>query len=113
MAGYRVGAILSLNSPEAGVLALALPSGTPSLIFEFSDGGSVTSLGAIVRTESGEELKSGVTDLVVALEFWADEARNCALPGSEFVIWYGGYVGSGRVDESSPLPEGQAEPNDA
>ena len=112
MAGYQVRAIMSLAAPEEGGLVLALPSGTPSLILEFSNGGSVTQLGAIVTTEGGEQLQSGAMDSVVTLEFWADDARRVAMPGSEFGLWYGGHVGRGRVQGPSPLPEEEAGQND-
>ena len=75
----------------------SLPSETRSMLFRFGEGADEFSVGAIATDGSGTRFEAGTQHHGVRLEFWANEAEAQIHPGDEFVIWYGGDVGKGRV----------------
>lgn len=97
---HSVRALLTLYAPKAGGTAIVLPSGSRSLLIEFSLGEVVSQLGAIVIADDGTDLQSGLSDVPVTLQFWADEASHYASPGSRFHVWYGAYIGQGVIEGS-------------
>lgn len=87
-------ATLDLNADDTRHYRLP-HDGTPSLLYVF-DG---QQLGARAYSASGQDFAPGTSQQDVRLEFWADEPwTNVVVPGAEFVIWYGGDVGRGRIE---------------
>ena len=95
--GHRILADLSLKPTTEGGLREPLPSGTPSLIFEFCVQNGKTQLGARIGTASGEPLRPGEEVIGAGVDFWADEARIYATEGQQFELWYGKGIGHGVV----------------
>jgi hypothetical protein len=67
-----------------------------SFIYSFS--GQDMKLGALAVSPAGVDFAPGTTQDEVQLDFWADDEWTTVVqPGSTFVVWYGGDVGSGVV----------------
>lgn len=95
--GHCILANLSLNPTAEGGYRAPLPSGTPSLIFEFNDQNGKTQLGARIQTPAADAFRPGEEVLEARVEFWADEARIYATEGQSFELWYGRHIGHGVV----------------
>ena len=97
--GHRVRARITLEPVETTTARWRLPSGTRSLLFQFTRPGEEkpVTLGGVVTTNNDAPLAPGVTDLDVLIDFWADEAAAVARPGARFAIWYANEVGRGDV----------------
>lgn len=96
----RAAGEISLDATAVGGLPNSLPSGTPSLMFYFLDaaGARLTwAVGALVSTESGEDIRPGADALRVQLDFLSDSAEGIAVPGAKFDIWLGRFVGHGQI----------------
>jgi hypothetical protein len=79
-----------------------MPSGTRSLMLNFGQGAQTTEpvlAGAVIRRVDGRELIPGEVDIPVTLEFWTSDARDLAIPGAKFAVWYGRPVGDGVVEK--------------
>lgn len=100
MSGHRVVADVELLAEDAGGLKSPVEEGNRSLIVSIDENGDRVQLGAVFeRVEgSGRPGSSFRAELV----FWHDIAAIHATPGTEFTLWYGRDVGSGRVVEVVP-----------
>lgn len=87
----RVAAVVTLWKSER---AFNLPgTGTRSMLFRF---GEDRLFGAVATSLAGAAFAPG-TEHEADLEIWAEGADGVVVEGAEFVVWYGGDVGTGKV----------------
>jgi hypothetical protein len=63
------------------------------MLFRFGDG---RLFGAVATSTEGGPFAPGTVH-EAELQIWADEADEVVAEGAEFVVWYGGDVGTGTV----------------
>jgi hypothetical protein len=96
-----VEARVSLMPAQSGGLQSPLPSGTRSLLLNFSALGEregTVQIGAIIDVVGGSALEPGTVDATVRVRFWAAEAAIYATPGAVFELWHLRVIGRGVVE---------------
>ena len=78
-----------------------MPSGGRSLLLRFrslENPDQQATIGAVIDTLDGSAIEPGITDVIVRLWFWADEAQVYAAPGTKYLLRYAGQtVGHGEI----------------
>ena len=93
--------VLSLLPTEDGGLRGPLPSPTRSLVLIFAEGKEPVApwtIGAQITVLGSGELRPGIEDVPVRIEFWAaNEGEALVADNQAFSVWIGRIVGSGKV----------------
>ena len=78
---------------------------TRSLLLYFLDADARPlsfAFGALITAKGVSHLIPGLSDVDADLQFWEPDVVPYAVANARFLLWYGGFIGSGVVIDSAP-----------